>query len=60
MKVAIFGKKINKNISEYFLKVLSVVDNLGWTAVLEADLNATLIAKCGIRESYETINPSAQ
>ena len=59
MKVAIFGKKINKNISEYFLKVLSVVDNLGWTAVLEADLNATLIAKCGIRESYETFNSSS-
>jgi NAD+ kinase len=56
MRVAIFGKKINKNISDYFLKVLAVVDELGWTAVLEADLNTTLIAKCGIRESYDTFN----
>ena len=56
MRVAIFGKKINKNISEYFLKVLSVADELGWTAVLESELNASLIAKCGIRESYDTFN----
>ncbi len=56
MRVAIFGKKINKNISEYFLKVLSVADALGWTAVLESELNASLIAKCGIRESYDTFN----
>ena len=56
MRVAIFGKKINKNISEYFLKVLSVADDLGWTAVLESELNASLIAKCGIRESYDTFN----
>jgi NAD+ kinase len=56
MRVAIYGKKINKNISEYFLKVLAVVDDLGWTAVLESELNTTLITKCGIRESYETFN----
>lgn len=56
MRVAIFGKKINKNISEYFLKVLSVADDLGWTAVLESELNASLIARCGIRESYDTFN----
>ena len=56
MRVAIFGKKINKNISEYFLKVLSVADELGWKVVLESELNTSLIAKCGIRESYDTFN----
>jgi NAD+ kinase len=56
MKVAIYGKKINKNISEYFLNTLAVIEKLGWTAVLETDINASLIAKCGLKDSYQTFS----
>jgi NAD+ kinase len=56
MKVAIYGKKINKNISEYFLNTLAVIEKLGWTAILETDINASLIAKCGLKDSYQTFS----
>ena len=59
MKVAIYGKKINKNISEYFLNTLAVIEKLGWTAVLETDINASLIAKCGLKDSYQTFSSFA-
>ena len=59
MKVAIYGKKINKNISEYFLNTLAVIEKLGWTAVLETDINTNLIAKCGLKDSYQTFSPFA-
>jgi NAD+ kinase len=59
MKVAIYGKKINKNISEYFLNTLAVIEKLGWTAVLETDINASLIAKCGLKDSYKTFSSFA-
>ncbi len=54
MVVALIGKKINKSISEYFLKVISVMEAIGWEVVIEEELNASLIAKCGIRENYQT------
>ena len=56
MKVAIYGKKINKNISAYFLNTLAVIEKLGWTAVLETDINTSLIAKCGLKDSYQTFS----
>jgi NAD+ kinase len=56
MVVALIGKKINKSISEYFLKVISVMESLGWEVVIEEELNASLIAKCGIRENYQTFS----
>ena len=56
MVVALIGKKINKSISEYFLKVISVMEAIGWEVVIEEELNASLIAKCGIRENYQTFS----
>ena len=56
MKVAIYGLKISKNISEYFLNTLAVIEKLGWTAILETDINASLIAKCGLKDSYQTFS----
>lgn len=56
MKVALFGRKINKSISAYFLTVLSVAEQLGWKVVIEAELNNNLHSKCGISDSYETFN----
>ena len=59
MKVAIYGLKISKNISEYFLNTLAVIEKLGWTAILETDINASLIAKCGLKDSYQTFSSFA-
>ena len=59
MKVAIYGLKISNNISEYFLNTLAVIEKLGWTANLETDINASLIAKCGLKDSYQTFSSFA-
>lgn len=58
MRVAIYGRKINKLSSEYFLELLNYFDDFGWKAILEEDLKAALIAKIGISDKYETFGNS--
>ncbi|MBP5995963.1 MAG: NAD kinase [Crocinitomicaceae bacterium] len=56
MRVAIYGRKINKQSSAFFLEVLKHIDDFGWKAVLEEELKEQLVAKAGISTSYETFN----
>ena len=42
MKVAIYGKKINKQNAPYFVQFLSMLKNYGWNAVLEKELKELL------------------
>jgi NAD+ kinase len=56
MKVAIYGKKINKHIADSFITVLEVINRLGWSAILETELNSNLKAKYDLKESYETFD----
>jgi NAD+ kinase len=58
MRVAIYGRKINKQSSEYFTELLKYFDDFGWKAILEEDLKSVLIAKIGISEKYETFKSS--
>jgi NAD+ kinase len=54
MKVAIYGRKITKQNSVYFETVLQSIKALGWTAVLQHELNEQLIKKVGINPNHET------
>jgi NAD+ kinase len=53
MRVAIYGKKVNKQIAEYFIKLLEILEEFGWKPVIEEELNHQLIQKAGISENYE-------
>lgn len=53
MRVAIYGRKVNKQSSEYFVKLLHILDEFGWKPVLEEELNNQLIQKSGISANYE-------
>jgi NAD+ kinase len=53
MRVAIYGRKVNKQTAEYFIKLLHILEEFGWKPVIEEELNNQLIQKAGISENYE-------
>ena len=59
MKVAIYGKKINKQNAPYFVQFLSMLKNYGWNAVLEKELKEQLVKKVGISDHYEVFSTRA-
>lgn len=56
MRVAIYGKKVNKQTSPYFVEVVKVLSDFGWDLVLEEELKQILISKIGISENYDVFN----
>jgi NAD+ kinase len=56
MRVAIYGKKVNKQTSPYFVEVIKVLSDFGWDLVLEEELKQILINKIGISENNDVFN----
>jgi NAD+ kinase len=56
MRVAIYGKKVNKQTSPYFVEVLKLLEDFGWQVILEEELKQLLSTKIGISESYDVFN----
>ena len=56
MRVAIYGKKVNKQTSPYFVEVVKILYDFGWDLVLEEELKQILINKIGISENYDVFN----
>ena len=54
MKVAIFGRKVNKSTSQTFMEVISVLESFGWTVLLEKNLKKILLSKNKIKDLYST------
>ena len=52
MKVAIFGRKVNKSTSQTFMEVISVLESFGWTVLLEKNLKKLLLSKNKINDLY--------
>jgi NAD+ kinase len=53
MRVAIYGRKVNKQTAEYFTKLLQILEEFGWKPVIEEELNNQLIQKAGVSADYE-------
>jgi NAD+ kinase len=53
MRVAIYGRKVNKQTAEYFTKLLQILEEFGWKPVIEEELNNQLVQKSGISADYE-------
>lgn len=47
MNIALFGRKLNKQTTEYFQQVIEIIENFGWKVLLENDLKAQLVSKYG-------------
>ena len=54
MKVAIFGRKVNKSTSQTFIEVISVLESFDWTVLLEKNLKKALLSKNKIKDLYST------
>lgn len=59
MRVAIYGKKINKQNAPYFVQFLAILKDFGWKAILEKELKDQLIKKIGIANDYEEFSTRA-
>lgn len=54
MQVAIYGRKVNKQTSPYFVEVLKLLEDFGWKIILEDELNQILLNKAVISKNYQT------
>ena len=54
MQVAIYGRKVNKQTSPYFVEVLKLLEDFGWKVILEDELNQILLNKAVISKKYNT------
>lgn len=48
MKVAIYGRKVNKANVEFYIEFLGILKDFGWTPVFEEKLKDILVKKIGI------------
>ena len=53
MNVAVFGRKVNKQNSEYFMEFLGVLKDFGWNPVIHSELKEVLVKKIGLSESTD-------
>ena len=53
MKVAIYGRKINKVNLEFYIEFLGILKDFGWTPVFEEKLKENLVKKIGLDPSTE-------
>ncbi len=54
MRVAIYGRKINKQTSTFFTEVIKHIEDFGWKPILESDLKEQLVSKAGVSSNYDT------
>lgn len=53
MNVAIFGRKVNKQNVEHFIKFLGILKDFGWNPVVESNLKELLVKKAGLSENTD-------
>ncbi|MFT5777901.1 MAG: NAD+ kinase [Crocinitomicaceae bacterium] len=53
MNVAVYGQRVTKQNSEYFMEFLGVLKDFGWNPIVHKDLKETLIKKIGLSESTD-------
>ncbi|XOV66890.1 MAG: NAD kinase [Fluviicola sp.] len=53
MKVAIYGRRINKINLEFYIEILGILKDFGWTPVFEEKLKEHLMKKIGLDKNAE-------
>jgi NAD+ kinase len=56
MKVAIYGRKANKLNLEFYIELLGILKDFGWTPVFEEKLKEILIKRIGLSQKAETFS----
>ena len=53
MNVAVYGQKVTKQNSEYYMEFLGVLKDFGWNPIIHKDLKETLIKKIGLSDKTD-------
>lgn len=56
MRIALFGRKINKQTAECFQEVINVIARFGWKVVIEKELKSLLVTKYGFDKRMEVFS----
>ena len=56
MRIALFGRKLNKQSTEYFQQVIDVIESFGWSVVIENELKSQLVSKYGFDKKLESFS----
>lgn len=56
MNVAIYSRKVNKQVLPYFEQLLTALQKLGWNAILEKELKEQLIKKGNLGEQADVFS----
>lgn len=53
MNVAVYGQKVTKQNSEYYMEFLGVLKDFGWNPIIHKDLKETLVKKIGLSDKTD-------
>ena len=53
MNVAIYGQRVTKQTSSYFMEFLGVLKDFGWNPIIHKDLKEILVKKIGLSEKTD-------
>lgn len=56
MNVSVFGRKVNKQNSSYYLELIQILKDFGWNPVIHSDLKQLLVKKAGLSETTDEFN----
>lgn len=59
MNIAIYGRKVNKQNIPYFHEIISTIQALGWTPIIEKELKKELVRKMGLSEKTDEFSSSS-
>tara|TARA_R110002072_G_scaffold20688_1_gene74777 strand:+ start:17461 stop:18339 length:879 start_codon:yes stop_codon:yes gene_type:complete len=56
MNVAVFGRKVTKQNSTYFVELFKILKDFGWNPIIHSDLKEKLIKKVGIADNFDSFS----
>lgn len=56
MNVSVFGRKVNKQNSSYYLELIQILKDFGWNPVIHSDLKQLLVKKAGLSKTTDEFN----
>jgi len=59
MNVAVFGRKVSRQNTEYYIEFLAILKRFGWNPIIEKNLKELLVKKIGLSPSTDEFSTHA-
>src|SRR3989338_5244504 len=59
MNVAVFGRKVSRQNTEYYIEFLAILKRFGWNPIIEKNLKELLVKKIGLSPSTDEFSSYA-